>query len=143
MNTKALEKFTILCKGVEWKEIKKAVDYLRSNGINVIKRKDDTADAFNYIRYRESRYEFQYYTRVSFNREVLTMPQDWDKLVSYVEEHKQENRKECLNEWVNGTQSMADRALSEIRKIKYPIFTNTLGDKFCMGDEIFLCFLST
>jgi hypothetical protein len=86
-SSEPLEPFSIKCRGIEWCEIKKGIDFLRSNGIKVQKRKNtppSLRDAYCLVFSPNQMFER---ARKHFREEHLILPRDWYKLVTYVEKY--------------------------------------------------------
>jgi hypothetical protein len=86
-----MEKFSIDLKASKKGERKKVVKYLRDKGYTVIKRKGETISFLNYlcygVSYPTSDNDFEYNNSCVMG-ELITLPQDWDKLVKIIEEEK-------------------------------------------------------
>jgi hypothetical protein len=144
-NEKVLEKFAILCEGVDKKEIKKARDYMRANGIDVLKNKDEVSVYANapLLRYDEDDKSFQRYYDEG-DCDLLQMSQDWNKLVKYVEEYKGKNPVSIMS--INFGVGFSESRLIKIHNANLkpkPLFTNTLGDKFLEGEMIWYVLWTT
>ena len=93
-----MRKFSIDLKASAKGERKKAVKYLRGKGYEVPKRKNNIVkfESNNYLSNEHlgldpcDEKDFYYYSGFSFNELLLTLPNDWDKLVEIVEEDLKE-----------------------------------------------------
>lgn len=135
---KQLPKIAIKYSEENWPEIKKAVDYLRSKGFNVEKRKDAAFKHRNlhkyYLRMCEIDNLFHYDIFLTTKKEdftILTMPADFEKLKSYFEEEPKRGEVIVFENGHNGS----DLAIIRVEKFNekecdyISRFRNTFGIK--------------
>lgn len=102
-----LPKIAIEYSKENWKEVKKAVDYLRSQGVEVLRRKDeDIGEWTSHLECSGNRKCFEYVNWADRFSTILSIPRDFDKLKSYFNEEPKDGevwvRLGCESElWVN------------------------------------------
>jgi len=134
------EKFAIDVKTSGKKWTKEAIRHLKKMGFEVIKRKEDiTPIQFqNYLKHNSDRFEY-YKTIFTPEIDILTLPQDWNKLIEYTKKEDklsdlekdliEAEKKQAFNDAVNAGISLRDyfNLFEDFKDINMPPYSCMFG----------------
>jgi hypothetical protein len=96
-----------------WKEIKKAVDYLRGKGFEVKKRKDEDPSDLRWLSWSPSNDRFEYFEVIGHKENSIHLPQDWKKFKKLIEAELEPKPEFKAGDWV-----IYDKYVFRINKIE-------------------------